>query len=266
MKRILTLIIVFALFLLPMYIFSQERVNVPLPIISIPLKSIEKALGCRYDENTKRWIERQNYISPYDKIIKYEIRECSYQNKEYVLILKYQDSGYYDYPSLRVGFHPYTKALFYAIDKNEYFSKTNNINDPIGLLEFNVIAKSDVVDDRIEAQLANQLAIGINKGQKNIETLYIQYKNLPDLKKVRFLMYDQTCREGYRYISDKERKKMKKDNASPKDYMQCSYGGFEIPIMPSLNADIYNSFTKDDIFNFLYFETDYDAFHNFITL
>lgn len=136
MKKILILLAILNCF----SITSQERVNSVLPIITGPLKSIDKATGWLINPEGQ-WISRKNRIPSYlDQNYGILIDSTDYKlgidnfnfirkytvtidNVESYLIIKSSTNGYFKYKSIRKDWNTYSTYSYWITTKEDF----NNI-------------------------------------------------------------------------------------------------------------------------------------------
>ena len=122
MKRLL----IFVMLLIPIALFPQERINAPLPVISIPITELSFAKRWMYDSSTEQWNEQNNSVVDITDgidFVKYEFRKVEYKNKKFIAFLVYYKNVYWDYPEIYVGAHHVITLNYFLVDEDEYLNK-----------------------------------------------------------------------------------------------------------------------------------------------
>ncbi len=228
-------------------ISAQDRVNKPLPIVSEPIAVLEEALGCIYDEETGQWTTVKNKITGIDHFVQYEFRELTYENKEYLLFLKYYEKGDYRYPNIKKGYRSSTMVQYNLIDKKDFEDKilSFNSNDSTALIICDIIMRGSVLPIQIPTLIPKYFFKHQNseKEDNGIKyTLNFHFKNIPSKDISRFIFFVQDYDPRY----------------TRHDY----YSGFEYKI--TSDKKILDYIKKDEIFNYSYYETDYMDFNKFL--
>lgn len=265
-KKVLLIFYILPVLLLPYKIsYAQDRINGPMPILSEPICVIDSVLGCFYDSGTKQWAENSNRILFFDEFIKIEFRKLEYEDKDYLVFVKYIEEGYWDYPKLKRGYNSYIQAYFYICDFNEYIKQLNNITNDISTIKLNIISKGDCSVSLLKLYASDNAIRSINNDNPNrdLKYLYLQFHNLPSKNISRFIFYEEYCREGAKFILPSEKNKMLKKGVEPKEFMECSFRLTKSRYEP-FDLKLNNSLRNGSVLDICYYETDYYSFNKFI--
>lgn len=124
---------------IPMLLFAQaDRTNDELPVIADkPVWVLTKATGWMKNYEGQ-WLEGKNLIPKHnlsstnkeswkaginavgkDNFKKIEVRDMTFAGQKLLILLKYLDDGYFDYPKLGTGWKPLPMIRYYVLKKNE---------------------------------------------------------------------------------------------------------------------------------------------------
>ncbi len=142
-----------------MYIvsFSQERVTRVKPSIdSKIIGKLDSATGWLLNP-VENWISEKNTIPVYldpefnallnyernglgiDNFIHYQLREVTYENKSYYVLIKKFKSGFYTYPNIEKGWNPFNSYNAYVFNKNEILKFDSLENGKPSSISINLI-------------------------------------------------------------------------------------------------------------------------------
>ena len=142
-----TLLIFLSLLSLSTTVLGQDRTVKAKPIIGTEtISQLKKATGWMLNKDAE-WVSLKNTIptsnlgSKYKSLLSYEdyglgsdnfnyfkLKEISYKDSTYYVLIKQYRTGWYKYENIRKGWREYNSHLAYVFDKNE-LSKLNSIND-----------------------------------------------------------------------------------------------------------------------------------------
>lgn len=227
--------------MIPIILFAQDRINKPLPKLSLPLSTLSWAKGWSYSIKDGQWSGFNKSILGFDEFIKFEFRNIALSEQKYLTFLKYYTHGHSEYPELGIGWIEYTKIDYYIIDKSE-FQNQIMISDSTTMIKIKILKRGDVLPEYIKT-IPNESISIFNEQKKSSseeEYLVILYKLLKDKKKARFVVYME------RWFKD-----------------LCIYTGY--------NGGAYDDRIKQQlksgkILNEKYYEISMNTFLNFINL
>lgn len=244
------------IFIIPLLGWAQERINKTLPKMSAPISILSKAKGYYYNNYDGQWIEYDRSIANYDDFQKYEFRTITYNEREVLVLLKYNETGYFKYKTISKGFTPYTNINYYILDKEIYKEKVAKC-DSSCLIVFDVLKKSDLAqidtyikdieikssyyfDNKPDNTDMDEVYARYLKEKKPNYKLYIQFKYYPSKKLIRFFIYEEKCENN-----------------------RCELGGFT---SHNIANKYFSKLKTDEIYNLYYYETNSSLFFDFINL
>ena len=247
-------------------IFSQERINKPLPTIDSEIKGeLTKSIGWMINPEGQ-WISRPNKIPSFleneymslidyghwglgtDNFISYQFREVKINNKSYeILIKKYRD-GYYKYPEIQKGWKNEQSVMFYVFDKNE-LKKLDAITDnSINLIKINILysnsikwVNSETYIYDIQMEIAKQIK---DKSKAKNDYLIFHIAQYKTKNIVQFQIYGSFGE--YKFIGGII-KEFKVDVKNDR-----------------LFSDKKRVYLSNNLFKYCYYETDFPTFNKFI--
>ena len=237
-------------------VFSQDRTVTPKANITTEtISELKKAKGWMLNED-KEWVSLKNTIptsklgSKYKSLLSYEdyglgsdnfnyfkLKEISYKDSTYYVLIKQYRTGWYKYKNIREGWREYNSHLAYVFDKNE-LSKLNSIND-------NQINK-------VEIQLIDTHNVNYTTEDEAIELIQTKIKlDKPLDKKSKLILH----------IAPYKEKNIVQFQIYNKGYNN-RIGG----INSSNSGKVKQYYLKDDLFKHFYYETDYSTFNKFLNI
>jgi hypothetical protein len=143
-------------------LFSQERVNKPIPVISTKINSqLTKSTGWILNPEGQ-WVSRSNRIPAFienefkalidyekdglgiDNFISYQMRDIKIQDSTYAILIKKYKDGYYKYETIQEGWTAYNSVEYYVFDKRE-LKKLDSIKvDSINLVKIDVLYSNSI--------------------------------------------------------------------------------------------------------------------------
>ncbi len=239
------------LFIIPILLWSQERINKALPQMSLPLSVLDNADGYVVD-GAGQWSEgSKNKINGIDSFIKYEFRTITYRNESYLLFIKYKRSWYYKYPAIKEGMEFYTSIHYYLIDIDSYkdiISKVINNN----IIEFDVLYSNSKSDDVSGIEQDLLMYFSGNYKPLNSIKLIFQMRLFRDKNIAQFLFFTETCS-----ISGRAGKKKKNK------LLDCFYSGLENNYIEKVFP---NALKTDNLYNNFYYETTFNKLNDFLDI
>jgi len=258
MKKLLirnTLLIILSSFSLTITVFSQDRtVTLKANISTETVSELKKAKGWMLNED-KEWVSLENTIptsnlgSRYKSLLDYEeyglgsdnfnyfkLKEISYKDSTYYVLIKQYRDGWYKYKNIRKGWRQYKSHLAYVFDKNE-LSKLKNIND------------SQI--NKIEIQLIDTHQVNYTAEDKAIELIQTKIKlDKPLDKNFKLILHIAPYKE--------------KNIVQFQIYI--AYNKRIAGINSSNSGKVKQYYLKDDLFKHFYYETDYSTFNKFLNI
>lgn len=238
--------------------YSQDRVNATLPKISNQdLGSLQKATGWllnvegqwvssdnklpKYSEYTHKVSTYEGDGLGYDNFSKYEFRELVINQDTLMIFIKGFTDGYYKYSSIKEGWSTHKEYNYYVFKKSE-LSKFDSITDSkINLIEIDVEYKGNI---------------------------FLSYNGnyISDIEKEIATKKDETDSKLIFHLAPYKEKSLVQFQiyvSSYSEYSKSYYiGGIQSEIY-SWDGKIYMT---DELFKYLYYETDYLTFSKFIKL
>lgn len=211
-------------------IYSQERINVPLPKISYnPSSQLTFAKGWRLQKNGQ-WISRNNRIAEEvepqfkilidagstglgtDNFISLQFHDLTYNGEKYKILIKKSRDGYYEYPSIFEGWTNTISYNYAVFDKDTLISELSKIENgivntihvkPLKLMKANTFGSS--IFKFIASDLAENGFKNSNEPD-NSSDMYFQIAPYKEKSIVQFIIYDITkslygTYWGYRFLS-----------------------------------------------------------------
>ena len=143
-------------------LFSQERVNKPVPTIGAKVNSqLTKSTGWTLNPEGQ-WISRSNRIPAFienefktlidyekdglglDNFISYQMRDIKIQDSTYAILIKKYKDGYYKYETINEGWTAYNSVEYYVFSKHE-LKKLDSIKvDSINLVKIDIIYSNSI--------------------------------------------------------------------------------------------------------------------------
>ncbi len=255
-----------------LYLFSQDRVSKPIPIIGTQIKGqLTKSIGWLLNPESQ-WVSRPNKIPSFienqyktlidyeynglgfDNFISYQMRDIKIQDSIYSILIKKYKDGYYKYSAIEEGWSNYNSVMFYVFNKTELRKFDDIVNDSINLIKIKVLysnsitmIKNETYISDIQKEIVKQIE---EKNSDNDVEEYLVFHIAPYKLKniVQFQIYSSYSK--YNIISGiiKEHKvKEEKENEN--------YSWKEKQI-----------YLSNDLFKYCYYEVDYLTFNNFIKI
>ncbi len=110
-------------------IFSQERINDPLPIVSYEGKELKSITGWAKDINGQ-WQSLPNVIPDgygsrvgKDNIVSMKIYNVEYNDKKFIVLEKISKEGHYQYPTIYEGYIVMEIVNYYIFEKEKFVIK-----------------------------------------------------------------------------------------------------------------------------------------------
>jgi hypothetical protein len=261
------LLIGFSIALLNFHLFSQERVNKQLPIISSKVSSqLLNAKGWILNPEGQ-WISRNNRIPAFidnqfkqlidyqntglgiDNFVSFQFREIKIADSTYFILIKKYKDGYFKYPNLHEGWTAYLSLDYYVINKYE-LNKLNSVkNDSINLIKLNVLYSNSLtwIDNEtyitdVKKEVSKEIETRKNEENPNLLIFHLFPKK--DKNVFQFQIY--SCYKNYNIIrgivSEYKIENKSKDSQDKEKQI----------------------YLTDELFNHCYFETDFISFEKFI--
>ena len=143
-------------------LFSQERINKPIPVISSKINSqLTKSTGWTLNPE-EQWVSRSNRIPAFienefkilidyekdglgiDNFISYQIRDIKVQDSTYAILIKKYKDGYYKYETINEGWTSYNSVEYYVFNKRE-LKKLDSIKvDSINLIKIDILYSNSI--------------------------------------------------------------------------------------------------------------------------
>jgi len=237
--------------LVPFASYGQDRVNGILPVVSDSIYTLRHADGWIYSESDNQWTKRENDIIGYDDFKKIEIRKMSYENQDYLILLKYIDDGYFDYPTINQGFHSTVNINYYVFKQEDVINSINSIKDSIFVLKLNEKYKGSILESQLNELNRDIVQSPIDKSKNR--DLFIQIQLSKSKNYFRFLFFEKQC-----YFPD-----WVKANERTPDNQICSYSRKKDEKIYEFDR-YFKKLGTDSIFTALYFETENAEFDKFI--
>ncbi|GHE65074.1 hypothetical protein [Roseivirga thermotolerans] len=255
MKKLLLILLT-----LPFTAFAQERISRDKPQVSFEnIGELKEATGWMLNPEGD-WVSLQNTIPVYlsgeykslltyeqyglgtDNFISYELREGSFGNQEFYVLLKKFRSGYYNYPTIKEEWRSNESIYAYVFAKSE-LNKISTVKfDQINMVEINLL---DMVELRYVSRDENPIELIESKmdipGNSKLMdkfSLVLHFAPYPDKGIIQFQIYAKYGKSG------------------------SIVSGIVSEHKPG-NAKIY---LKEKLFEHCYYETDYANFLNFLPL
>lgn len=160
--KIKTLILTLLLMVSFSNLFSQERINKPIPTISLKINSqLTKSTGWTLNPEGQ-WISRSNRIPAFienefktlidyekdglglDNFISYQMRDIKIQDSTYAILIKKYKDGYYKYSTINEGWTGYNSVEYYVFNKRD-LKKLDSIKvDTINLINIDVLYSNNI--------------------------------------------------------------------------------------------------------------------------
>ena len=263
MKKLLLLI----LFFIPICLSSQDRINRVLPTISPNILSeIDSAKGWMIQKYGE-WLSGDNLIPKQlsmenkqfarskafciDNFYFYQFRELNINNKNYIVLIKKSEApGTYKYPTIREGFSIGNRINYAVFEKKDYQTNISTIKDnTINIIKIplscpvGVINASDDLDRDISI-ISEKIVSSIDKETDDFDKLdfIIQVAPYKEKNIVQFLIY------------------------AIRNYDSFNSLEFLYNYINSDDEDFYRYFGENELFDYCYYEIDYNTFNNFIDL
>lgn len=191
-------------------------------------------LGSKY----KSLYDYEKYGIGCDNFNFFKLKEITFKDSVYYILLKQYKSGYYKYKSIEEDWRNRTSHAAYIFTKSE-LSKLDSINDSqINLIEIALIAQINIsYTTELEAIDLIQTKIDLSKPNRAKSNLILHIAPYKEKNIVQFQIYTTTGE--YNIISGNNRENAK--------YVKQHY-------------------LKDDLFKNFYYETDYSNFNNFLNI
>lgn len=254
-----TLIILTSLIIVNVY--AQERTTKPRPIIGEKvITKLSDATGWMLNPDGE-WISRLNRIpeslnSEYNLLLDYEkhrlgtdnfnyyqLRELTFNDLSYYILIKSFRDGYYSYPSIKEDWNKETSYYAYVFTKTE-FEKIKNIEDGrINLIEINIIDEVKVFH-KSESEAYSLIPVKIELNRQWGKKYRLIFHVAPYKQKniVQFQIYTA--------------------------YGKTSIGGIVYQYRPpgSSYAARKTIYLTDELFSHCYYETNYENFNDFLRI
>ena len=251
-------------------LFSQERVNKPMPVISTTINSqLTKATGWTLNPEGQ-WVSRANRIPAFienefkilidyekdglgiDNFISYQMRDIKIQDSTYgILIKKYKD-GYYKYDAINEGWTAYNSVEYYVFNKRELKNLDSMKIDSINLVKIDIIYSNSITwisNETYITDIQNAIAKQIEEKKETSENEnYLIFHIAPykSKNKVQYQIYSNYSK--YNIIGGIMREHKVKDENGKNSWDQ---------------KQIY---LTNDLFKYCYFETDLLTFNSFLKI
>jgi len=143
-------------------VFTQERVNKPMPQIGTQIKGfLTKSTGWLLNPEGQ-WVSRPNRIPAFienefkilidyeynglgsDNFISYQLREVKIQDSTYSILIKKYKDGYYKYSSIKEGWTNYNSVVYYVFTNSELSKLKNIINDSVNIIKLNILYSNSI--------------------------------------------------------------------------------------------------------------------------
>lgn len=262
MKNLKVMLMTLLMSLITVVCLAQTEIsNTPLLIINDkPSTSLNKASGWGLHENGQ-WVSIQNKILvltktviEIDNFVSYEFRDIRINDTLYTLFIKKYKTGWWTYPTMYEGWNPTIDGVFFVIKKSDMDS-LKITKDTINLIKINVIY-SGVLDnlahkrqwddkicmDKIKTDISKQAS---NEKIKNAQSLVFHIAPYIDKNIVRFQIYSMSKLGSVSAI---------RNEYKPKD-PNGKYGYEKLQI-----------YGTNRLFDYCYYEIDYQTFEKFIPL
>jgi len=260
MKKTSTVMILGILMLNSVILFSQERINKPIPTIGTQIKGqLSKSTGWMLNPEGQ-WVYRSNRIPSFienefktlidyesdglgfDNFISYQIRDIKIQDSTYSILIKKYKDGYYTYPSINKGWTAYNSVQFYVFNKAELSKLDNVVNDTINLIKIKVLSSNSItwinnetfISD-IQKEIVKQNILPENSNEETEDYLVFQIAPYKTKNIVQFQIYS-------------------------------SYGKSIGGIIEEHKVKGSQIYLSKDLFKYCYYEVDYLTFNNFIKI
>jgi hypothetical protein len=252
------------------HLFSQERVNKPLPVISTIInRQLTKATGWTLNPEGQ-WVSRANRIPAFienefkilidyekdglgiDNFISYQMRDIKIQDSTYgILIKKYKD-GYYKYEAINEGWTAYNSVEYYVFNKRELKNLDSIKIDSINLVKIDIIYSNSITwisNETYITDIQKAIAKQIEEKKettKNENYLIFHIAPYKSKNKVQYQIYSNYSK--YNIIGGILREHKVKDENGKYSWDQ---------------KQIY---LTNDLFKYCYFETDLMTFNSFLKI
>ena len=251
-------------------LFSQERVNKPLPKISTIINSqLTKSTGWTLNPEGQ-WVSRANRIPAFieneyktlidyekdglglDNFISYQIRDIKIQDSTYgILIKKYKD-GYFEYEAISEGWTAYNSVEYIVFNKRE-LKKLDSIKiDSINLVKIDIIYSNSISwisNETYITDIQKAIAKQIEEKKETTENEnYLIFHIAPykSKNKVQYQIYSNYSK--YNIIGGiMSEHKVKDENMSS-------------------SWNLKQIYLTNDLFKYCYFETDLLTFNSFLKI
>jgi hypothetical protein len=251
-------------------LFSQERVNKPLPIISTIINSqLTKSTGWTLNPEGQ-WVSRANRIPAFienefkilidyekdglgiDNFISYQIRDIKIQDSTYGILIKKFKDGYYKYETIDEGWTAYNSAEFYVFNKQE-LKKLDSIKiDSINLVKIDIIYSNSIIwisNETYISDIQKAIAKQIEEKKETPEIekhLIFHIAPYKSKNKVQYQIYSNFS--TYNIIGGIMREHKVKDENGKYSW------------------DLKQIYLTNDLFKYCYFETDLITFNSFLKI
>jgi hypothetical protein len=251
-------------------LFSQERVNKPIPTISTKINSqLTKSTGWTLNPEGQ-WVSRSNRIPAFienefktlidyekdglglDNFISFQIRDIKIQDSSYAILIKKFKDGYYKYETINEGWTAYNSVEYYVFSKQE-LKKLDSIKiDSINLIKIDILYSNNVTWINNETYISDIQKDIVKQIEEKKETAekenYLIFHIAPykSKNKVQYQIYSSYSK--YNIIGGiMSEHKVKDENGK-------------------YSWDQKQIYLTNDLFKHCYFETDLLTFNSFLKI
>jgi hypothetical protein len=252
------------------HLFSQDRVNKPIPIISTKINSqLNKSTGWTLNPEGQ-WVSRLNRIPAFienefktlidyevyglgiDNFISYQIRDVKIQDSTYAILIKKFKDGYYRYETIKEGWTAYNSVEYYVFKKHE-LKKLDSIKvDSINLIKIDIQYTNRISWIKNETYILDIQKDIVKQIEDNKEFIkkdnYLIFHIAPyeSKNKVQYQIYSSYSK--YNFIKGIIKEYNVKDDSG----------------IYSLNQK--QIYLTNDLFRYCYYETDLFTFNSFLKI